>query len=92
MQQVANVTPRSWSFARALLAAFFSRASIILAFWTVAAFMGSLLARRIKGYRPFDLFMIGVLGLPLIAAGSASDRARICGPCIMSAGELIQTA
>jgi hypothetical protein len=42
-----------------------------LCYWAAAAFMGSLLARRMKGYRPFDLFMIGVLGLPLIAAGSA---------------------
>jgi hypothetical protein len=83
VQQIANAnTQRPWSFVRALLAAFFSRATIILAFWTVtiivtvqvmlkgafvvgiaalvacalcywaaAAFMGSLLARRIDDFR-----------------------------------------
>ena len=103
MQQVANaVTPRPWSFARALLAAAFNRAVVVLLFWTItitvciqtmlrasfvvgfaalvacalcyvaaSGFMGSLLARRVKRYRTFDLFGIGGLGLLILAAGSA---------------------
>ena len=35
-----------------------------------AGFMGSLIARREKGYRPIDLFGIGTLAVFLIAAGS----------------------
>jgi hypothetical protein len=93
---------RLLGFAGALVAAFFSRAIVVLAFWTMtilvcaqvmftksfvgglaalvacalcysgaAGFMGSLIARREKGYRQVDLVGIGTLGLLLIAAGSA---------------------
>ncbi len=93
---------RLLGFVRALIAAFFSRAIVILVFWTVtiltcarvmfgssvavglaalaacalcyagaAGFMGSLLARREKGYRAIDLLGIGTLAVLLIAAGSA---------------------
>jgi len=87
-------------FVRALFAAFFSRAVVVLIFWTVtilvcaqtmfrtsfvvgfaalaacalcyagaAGFMGSLIARREKGYRVIDLLGIGAIGLFVIAAG-----------------------
>ena len=93
---------RLLSFIRALIAAFFSRATVILIFWTIttitcaqvmlrssvavgltalvacalcyagaSGFMGSLLARREKGYRAIDLAAIGTLAVLLIAAGSA---------------------
>jgi hypothetical protein len=42
-----------------------------LCYWGAAAFMGSLLERREKKYRPFDLVGIGALSLVIIAAGAA---------------------
>lgn len=42
-----------------------------LCYWGASAFMGSLLARREKGYRAFDLAGIGGLALVLIVAGAA---------------------
>jgi hypothetical protein len=93
---------RLLSIVRALFAALFNRAIVVLAFWTMtivvcaqvmftksfvggllalvacalcyagaSGFMGSLLARREKRYRPVDLVAIGTIGSLLIAAGSA---------------------
>lgn len=42
-----------------------------LCYWGAAAFMGSLLERRQKGYRAIDLVGIGALSVVLIAAGQA---------------------
>jgi hypothetical protein len=93
---------RLLGFVRALLAALFSRAILVLLFWTItvltcaqmmlrtslvvgftalmacalcyagaAGFMGSLIARREKGYRVTDLVGMGTIGLFIIAVGSA---------------------
>lgn len=92
---------RPLGFVRAMFVALFSRAILILIFWTMtilacaqtifrasfvvglaaltacalcyagaAGFMGSLIARRERGYRVIDLFGIGTIALFLIAAGS----------------------
>jgi hypothetical protein len=42
-----------------------------LCYAAASGFMGSLLARREKNYRPFDLAAIGAIALVIIAAGSA---------------------
>jgi hypothetical protein len=93
---------RALGFVRALFATLFSRAILILIFWTItivtcaqvmfrtsfvvgfaalmacalcyvgaAGFMGSLIARREKGYRVIDLFGIGAVAVFVIAAGLA---------------------
>jgi hypothetical protein len=46
-------------------------AASALCYWGGSAFMGSLLARREKGYQAFDLVGIGALSLLLIAIGVA---------------------
>jgi hypothetical protein len=47
-----------------------SLAACVLCYAGAAGVMGSLIARREKGYRVIDLFGIGALGLLLIVAGS----------------------
>jgi hypothetical protein len=54
-----------------LVIGFAALVACALCYVAAAGFMGSLLARRVKRYRTFDLFGIGGLGLIILAAGSA---------------------
>jgi hypothetical protein len=56
---------------RSFVVGFAALVACALCYSGTAGFMGSLLARREKGYRAVDLVGIGTLGLLLIAVGSA---------------------
>jgi hypothetical protein len=55
----------------AFVVGFAALVACALCYMAAAGFMGSLIARREKGYRATDLFGIGALGLIVIAAGLA---------------------
>jgi hypothetical protein len=46
-------------------------AACALCYWGASGFMGSLLARREKNYRPLDLAAMGAIALVMITAGAA---------------------
>jgi hypothetical protein len=58
-------------FNESFVVGFGALAACALCYIAAAGFMGSLIARREKGYRGIDLFGIGALGLTVIAAGLA---------------------
>ncbi len=57
-------------FRTSFVVGFAALAACALCYAGAAGFMGSLIARREKGYRVIDLFGIGTIGLFIIAAGS----------------------
>jgi hypothetical protein len=58
-------------FTKSFVGGLAALAACALCYSGAAGFMGSLIARREKRYRPVDLVGIGTLGLLLIAVGSA---------------------
>jgi hypothetical protein len=46
-------------------------AACVICYWGASGFMGSLLARREKSFRPLDLAGMGAIALVTIAAGAA---------------------
>jgi hypothetical protein len=46
-------------------------AACVLCYWGASGFMGSLLARREKNFRPLDLVAMAAIALVMIAAGAA---------------------